>query len=167
MTGTMLQRVLPHPGLSAMLLVVWLLMANSVTWGGVLLGAIFALVLPVFTQPFWPDRPKIMISRHLFYYAAIVLWDIVIANFQVAGLILFKRNRDLRSCWLVIPVTLNGSEALSMLTATISLTPGTVSTDVSADGQFVLVHALHVTDAEAEVARIEARYVVRLQRIFP
>ncbi len=88
------------------------------------------------------------------------------ANFEVAALILFRRNRDLRSRWLVIPLEVNGPEALSLLTATISLTPGTVSTDVSADGRFLLVHALHVTDAEAEIARIRTRYAARVHRIF-
>lgn len=158
--------LLPHPGLSAMLLTVWLLMANSVTVGGIVVGAVFALVLPKFTQPFWPARPQMRFGRALLAYLAIVLFDILVANFQVAALLLFRRNRDLRARWLVVPVELTTPEAITMLAGTISLTPGTLSADVSADGRFLLVHALDVADEAAEVSRIKARYEARLQRIF-
>ncbi|WP_294255950.1 Na+/H+ antiporter subunit E [uncultured Sphingomonas sp.] len=158
--------LLPHPALSAMLLIVWLLMANSITVGGIVVGTIFALILPKFTQPFWPDRPRIRFGRAFLAYLAIVLFDIVVANFQIAWLILFRRNRDLRARWLVIPVDLTTPEAITLLAGTISLTPGTVSSDVSADGRFLLVHALDVGDEAAEVARIKARYEARLQRVF-
>lgn len=161
-----MKRLLPHPGLSAMLLIVWLLMANSITVGGIVLGSLFALILPKFTEPFWPDRPRMRFRRAFWAYLAIVLFDIVAANFQVAWLILFRRNRDLRARWLVVPVELTTPEAITMLAGTISLTPGTVSSDVSADGRYLLVHALDVADEAAEVARIKSRYEARLQRIF-
>jgi multicomponent K+:H+ antiporter subunit E len=161
-----MNRLLPHPALSAMLLIVWLLMANSITVGGIVLGGAFALVLPKFTQPFWPDRPRMRFGRAFLGYLGIVLLDIIVANFQVAWLILFRRNRDLRARWLVVPIDLTTPEAITMLAGTISLTPGTVSSDVSADGRYLLVHALDVDDAEAEIARIKTRYEARLQRVF-
>ncbi len=162
----MMRRVLPHPALSAMLLVVWLLMANGITVGGIVLGTVFALILPKFTEPFWPDRPRVRIGRALARYLAVVVLDILIANFQVGWLILFRRNRDLRSRWLVIPVDLTTPEAITVLAGTISLTPGTVSADVSADGRYLLVHALDVADEAAEIARIKTRYEAPLLRIF-
>lgn len=161
-----MNRLLPHPALSAMLLIVWLLMANSITIGGIVLGGVFALVLPKFTQPFWPNRPRMRFGRAFLGYLGIVLLDILVANFQVAWLILFRRNRDLRARWLVVPIELTTPEAITMLAGTISLTPGTVSSDVSADGRYLLVHALDVDNAEAEIARIKTRYEARLQRVF-
>jgi multicomponent K+:H+ antiporter subunit E len=158
--------LLPHPALSAMLLIVWVLMANTVSAGGVVMGVLFAVVLPKFTQPFWPDRPRMRFGRTLLGYLAIVLFDIVVANFQVAWLILFRRNRDLRAHWLVVPIDLTTPEAITMLAGTISLTPGTVSSDVSADGRHLLVHALDVAEPAREIARIKTRYEARLQRVF-
>jgi multicomponent K+:H+ antiporter subunit E len=161
-----MRHLLPHPALSAMLLIVWMLLANTVSVGVVVLGALFAVVLPKFTQPFWPDRPRMRFGRALLGYVAIVLLDIIVANFQVAWLILFRRNRDLRARWLVVPIDLTTPEAITMLAGTISLTPGTVSSDVSADGRHLLVHALDVDDPAGEVARIKARYEARLLRVF-
>lgn len=162
----MIRAVVPHPALSAMLVVVWLLLENRITPGGIALGVVFGLVLPIFTHPFWPNRPRIRFGRSLAAYACVVLVDIVVANFQVAWIILFRRNASLRSRWLVIPVSLSSAEAMTVLAATISLTPGTVSADISADGRYLLVHALDVADAADEIARIKDRYEARLQRIF-
>lgn len=161
-----MRRLLPHPALSATLLVVWLLMANDVTVGGILLGTVFALILPKFTEPFWPARPAMRFRGAFLVYLAVVLFDILVANFEVAWLILFRRNRDLRARWLVVPINLDTPEAITVLAGTISLTPGTISSDVSADGRFLLVHALDVADEAAEVARIKRRYEARLQRVF-
>ncbi|MEH6664011.1 MAG: Na+/H+ antiporter subunit E [Brevundimonas sp.] len=163
----LLQRLLPHPALSLMLVVVWMLLLNSLSWGGLLLAVVFAVAIPLITSRFWPGNPSMRFGPALWGYVAIVLWDIVIANFQVAWIILFRRNRDLRSRWLVIPTELRSPEAITALAATISLTPGTVSADISADGRALLVHILDVDDAGAEIARIKARYEARLLRIFP
>ena len=161
-----MRKLLPHPGLSVLLLVIWLLMVNTISVGALVLGSLFAVVLPRFTAPFWPDRPAVRFGRDLLVYVAIVLFDIVVANFQVAAVILFRRNRELRARWLVIPLDLHTPEAITVLAGTISLTPGTVSSDVSADGRFLLVHALDVADPEAEIARIKQRSEARLQRVF-
>ncbi|MFN3514950.1 MAG: Na+/H+ antiporter subunit E [Phenylobacterium sp.] len=162
----MLKRFLPQPGLSGILFVVWLLLLNEITVGGALLAALVAFTLPLFTSRFWPDRPQIRWGWPVFEYLGVVLWDIVVANFQVAYIIVFRRNRDLRSQWLVVPLDIRSPEAITTLAATISLTPGTVSSDVSADGHSLLVHALDVPDPAAAVTQIKQRYEARLLRIF-
>ena len=162
----MVNRLFPHPGLSVMLVFVWMMLLNSFTLGGFLLAVLLGILVPLLTAPYWPNRPPLRFGWPMIDYVAVVLWDIVVANFQVAALILFRRSRDLRSRWLVIPLDLCSAEAITTLAGTISLTPGTVSADVAADGRSLLVHALHVADEAAEVARIKRRYEARLARIF-
>lgn len=161
-----MKRVLPHPGLSALLLLIWLLMLNALSMGGLVLGGIFAIVIPLFTAAFWPDRPLMKWGLPLLGFLLLVLRDIVVANFHVARLILFRRNAELRTAWLSIPLDLRSAEAITLLAGTISLTPGTVSADISTDGRFLLVHALDVADPEAEIANIKSRYESRLMEIF-
>lgn len=161
----MIARLLPHPALTALLFGVWVVMANDWSFATLLLGLAIALGVAKFTDAYWPDRPKIDFASGL-AYVGVVLWDIIIANFEVAGIILFKPNVALRPAWLAIPLDLARPEAITVLAGTISLTPGTVSVDISACGRFLLVHALHAPDPEADIARIKARYEARLQRIF-
>lgn len=160
-----MNRLIPHPGLSALLVFVWMVMVNDLTFGTLFLGLVVGLVVPLFTAAYWPGRPKVNFIPG-FAYCALVVWDIIVANFEVAAIILFKRNRDLRPAWLVIPLDLATPEAITVFAGTISLTPGTVSSDVSACGKYLLVHALHAPDPAAEIARTKQRYEARLQRIF-
>jgi len=160
-----MRRLVPHPGLSVLLIIVWLLMANSLSSGTLLVGAVVGIVLPIFTAPFWPGRPSVNFGAGL-AYGLLVLWDIAVANFEVAAIILFRRNRDLCPAWLVVPLALDTPEAITVLAGTISLTPGTVSSDVSACGRYLLVHALDTADPAAEVARIKSRYETRLRKVF-
>lgn len=162
----MIRRLLPHPALSVLLLVVWMLLVNEFTMGALFLAVVFCVLVPLVTSRFWPDRPRLRFGRDAVAFVMIVLFDIVVANFQIAWIILTRRNRDLRSHWLVIPVELRSAEAITVLAGTISLTPGTVSTDVSGDGRTLLVHALDVADPLAEVARIKQRYEARLLKVF-
>lgn len=161
----MMNRILPHPGLSALLVVMWVVMVNEVSFGALFLGVVFGVLVPIFTAPWWPGRPEVRYVPAV-GYAGIVLWDIIVANFHVAAIILFKPNRDLRPAWLVVPLELTSIEAITVFAGTISLTPGTVSSDVSACGKYLLVHALHAPDPEAEVVQIKARYETRLKEIF-
>jgi multicomponent K+:H+ antiporter subunit E len=160
-----MNRLLPHPGLSALLVAMWMVMVNDLTFGTLFLGLVMGVVVPLFTAPWWPGRPRV---RYLpaIGYLGIVLWDIIVANFQVAAIILFKPNHALRPAWLAIPLDLTTPEAITVFAGTISLTPGTVSTDVSACGKYLLVHALHAPDPAAEIAKVKARYEARLKEIF-
>lgn len=161
-----MKRLLPHPGLSALLVIIWMLALNAFSVGGLVVALVLGIAVPLFTAPYWPDRPPVRFGLPLAKYILLVTWDIVIANFEIAWIILFRRNRDLRPAWLVIPLDLSSTEAITMLAGTISLTPGTVSSDISTDGQHLLVHALDTADPAADIARIKARYERRLMEIF-
>lgn len=156
---------MPHPLLTLLIVVVWVLL-NGVSWGAAVLGTILGIAIPKLTSPYWPDRPRIRSPLTIVEYALIVLWDIVVANFQVAYLILFRRGDSLRSRFITVPLDLRTPEAITALAGTITMTPGTVSADLSGDGRALLVHCLETHDAEATVANIKLRYETRLQRIF-
>jgi multicomponent K+:H+ antiporter subunit E len=160
-----MSRLLPHPGLSALLVVMWVVMVNDLTFGTLFLGLVFGIAVPLLTAPWWPGRPRLRFLPGL-AYCGLVFCDIVIANFQVAAIILFKPTRDLRPAWLTIPLELDTPEAITVFAGTISLTPGTVSADVSACGKYLLVHALHAPDPHGEVAKVKTRYEARLKVIF-
>lgn len=162
----MTRRLLPHPALSVLLVLVWVAMLNNVSAGGLLVGLAVGWLVPLFTSRYWPNKPKLRWGLPTLAYITVVLWDIVVANFHVAWLILFRRSASLRSAWLVVPLDVRSPEAITALAATISLTPGTVSADVAADGRSLLIHALDVGDAAAEVTRIKTRYETRLMRVF-
>lgn len=156
---------LPHPILSLTLLIVWLLLNNTIAMGHVVLGSILAIVIPMVTSSFWPEKVCIRHPATLFRFIAVVLWDILIANVIVAKLILGKRD-SLQPKFLHIPLDLEHPLAISLLANTISLTPGTVSCDVDQDRKILLVHGLHEEDPADTIESIKSRYEAPLKKVF-
>ncbi|MBY4893595.1 Na+/H+ antiporter subunit E [Rhodobacteraceae bacterium N5(2021)] len=163
----MLSRLVPHPLLSLTLVLVWLGLANTFTLGNLILGSVVGLAIPMLTAAYWPDRPAIARPLKIAEYGLVVLWDIIVANVQVAAIILFKREPEIRSQWIPIPLELKSAEAITVLAGTITMTPGTVSATLSADGSAILVHCLHTDDPIAVRDEIKTRYERRLLEIFP
>jgi len=160
-----MKRWLPQPLFSVFLWLVWLLLNNSAAPGHLLLGAMLALVLPLFTVRFRPDRPRLRKPLKLVSYIAVLLWDIILANLTVARLILGPTAR-LRPAFIRLPLELRNEFAVVVLANTLSLTPGTVSADLSPDRSTLLIHFLDVDDPQQAVARIKQRYEKPLQEIF-
>jgi multicomponent K+:H+ antiporter subunit E len=159
-------RLFPHPILSIVIAVVWILLANDFSAGHLLLGIVLGWAIPKLTSAYWPDRPVLSRPGAVLSYFAIVLWDIIVSNIQVAYWVLFRRGESLRSRFITVPLDLSTAEAITTLAGTITLTPGTVSADLSADGRALLVHCLETDDPEATVALIKTRYERRLKEIF-
>jgi multicomponent K+:H+ antiporter subunit E len=159
-------RIFPHPLLSLTIWLVWILLANELSAGNAVLGAFLGWAIAQFTSAYWPDRPRIRRPGLVLAYLAIVMWDIVLSNVQVAYLVLFRRGATLRSEYITIPLDLYTAEAITALAGTITLTPGTVSADLSADGRALLVHCLEAPDPDGVVQSIKERYERRLKEIF-
>ena len=159
-------RLLPHPLLTLLLILVFIFLMNEVTPGVVVLGIVLGVIIPLLTAPFWPGRPKLKAPLTIASYVLIVLWDIIVSNIEVAWIILFRPANRLRTRYVTVPLDLKTPEAIAVLSGTITMTPGTVSADLSADGKNLLVHFLDASDPDGAVATIKARYESRLKRIF-
>ncbi|MDG1470913.1 Na+/H+ antiporter subunit E [Pseudosulfitobacter sp. SM2401] len=158
--------LIPHPFLTLLLAVVWTLLQNQISAGMVVFGIILGVLIPWGTSIWWPDTPKGFRLGKMVTYSVMVLWDIIIANIQVAWIVLTVPNSKLKPAWIVVPLELRQPEAITVLAGTITLTPGTVSADLSDGGHSLLVHVLHTDDADAVRDEIMTRYQSRLKEIF-
>ncbi len=157
--------LLPHPLLTPILAVIWLLLNNSIAPGHILLGMLLGWLIPLFTLRFWPERIVMRHPRALVRFLAVVTTDIVLANLVVARRIL-GNPANLRPAFIEVPLALENDLAISILANTICLTPGTVSARLSQDRRTLLVHALHAPDPDAVRTEIKARYEAPLQKVF-
>lgn len=162
----MIRRLLPHPGLSLVLVVVWLMLSDGLSRGGLVMALLVGLALPLLVRPYLQGMTRLRRPWLVVPYAALVGWDILRANVTVARIVLFLPRAALRPAWLRVPLALTRPEAITTLAATITLTPGTLSCDLSQDGRALLVHCLHAPDPPAVLDEIKTRYEARLQEIF-
>lgn len=163
---TLLRRLVPHPILTLLLTLTWVLLVSSWTLNSLVFGFLLGLLIPFLTQPYWPQQMKVKRPLKVVEYILVVLYDIVLANISVARIVAFKPNAKRRPTWVAVPLDLLTPEAITVLAGTITMTPGTVSADVSAEGHALLVHCLDCDDPEAVRDEIKQRYERRLKEIF-
>ena len=108
----MMRSLFPHPVLTVVLAVIWVLLVNDISPGHILLGALFGWGIPLFTRHFWPEPVLISKPLVLLRYLIIVLFDIVIANLTVARLIL-GRPKNLQPHFVEVPLELHTDLAIS------------------------------------------------------
>ncbi|CAG0909813.1 unnamed protein product, partial [Cyprideis torosa] len=64
-----------------------------------------------------------------------------------------------------MPLDICSPVGISILANTISLTPGTVSCELTADHKMLLIHSLHVDDIDASIEEMKKRYERPLMEI--
>ena len=98
----MLKRLFPHPYLTLTLIVLWFLLVNHWKLGSLVMAAILGTAIPLLTSGWWPDRPRIKRPFALAAYGVLVFWDVIVANFQVARIVLFMPRDRIQSAsdWL-------------------------------------------------------------------
>jgi len=163
----LLRQLLPAPLLSVMLFIIWLMLNESVSAGNLLLATAVALAVPWYSERFRPDKPRIKAWRTVCRLAGVVLYDILKGNADVARRVLGDETRlQPRFVWL--PLDLRDPHGIIALAGIITLTPGTVSSELTEDRCYLLVHALHCAadDEAALIVDIKSRYEQPLREIF-
>ncbi len=158
-------RLLPHPLLSAVLALTWLLLNQSIAPGTVLLGTLLAIALGKVFGRLHP--PKARARRPLLALRLLlrVLHDIARSNMAVARLIL-GGARPANSGFVAIPLTLTDRYGLAVLACIITSTPGTVWVSHDPEERRLLIHVLDLVDEEGWIRSIQQRYERPLLEIF-
>jgi len=177
---TLRQRLLPNPWMTLWLWLGWLLLNQTIEPGHVLLGLVLALLIGRLSSrgqhalvagpregedAAYPRRGvvhRFLVALRLF---VVVFWDIIVANLQVAMLILGPQER-LRPAFFKVPLDVTRPRSITLLAGIITMTPGTLSSELSDDHAYLLVHGLDVADEAGTIAQIKSRYEAPILEMF-
>lgn len=160
-----MKRWIPSPVLSAVMFLIWPLLNQSWSAGQLAIGAVLAMTIPWLTAPLRPEKPVLRAPARIVGLSLVVLWDIVVANIEVARRILGPEAAiQPRFVWL--PLTITDPHGIVVLASIITLTPGTLSSELSDDRRHLLIHVLDLDDESALIADIKVRYEAPLIAIF-
>lgn len=157
---------LPSPLLSLAVFVVWLLLAANLEPAHLLLAAILAVLLPLVAKRLRDERAGMRRPVLAARLVVRVLWDIVRSNVEVARRILGRESR-IHPGFVWVPLDIRNGHGIAALAGIITMTPGTLSAELSADRRHLLVHCFHLADGDATVAQIKRDYETPLREIFP
>jgi len=160
----MIRCLFPMPFHAVILTLVWLFL-NDFSVGHLVLGLILSLGICWLVAPMSDNHPRVKKPIRALRYVLVVLWDILLSNFEVAIRVL-SPNSHLRPGIVALPLDLNGEFPQAILASTISLTPGTVSVDFSEDMKWLYIHVLHMKTEDELIQSIKQRYEAELKEIF-
>jgi multicomponent Na+:H+ antiporter subunit E len=85
--------------------------------------------------------------------ALLFVRDLILSAPRVAAVVIRPRL-DLRPALVAFPLTVTSDVEITLLANLITLTPGTLSVDVSPDRRHLLIHAIDVRDREGLIRSI-------------
>lgn len=143
-----------------------LLLPDHINAGYIALALLLALLIPQVAKRLDREFAYIATLRPVPRLIVVILYDIVRSNLHVARLVLGPEAR-LKPGWVWVPLDMTNIHGITALASVITLTPGTVSAELSDDRRYLLIHALDLQDPQALIDEIKTRYEAPLKEIFP
>jgi len=103
-------------------------------------------------------------------FGAVVLaltfvWELVKSSVTVT-IIVLSPGRELRPAIIAFPLSVKSDAEITLLANMITLTPGTLSMDVSDDRSTLYVHAIDAPDPDRIIADIKDSFEQQIMRVF-
>lgn len=154
-------------GLAGVLALMWAAITGTFTLENLLLGlGIGVLALFLLRGRMAPPRALRQLRRGVRLFV-VFLGEMVMSAVRVA-LVVVDPNMagKLRPAFVAVPVDLETDGQITLLASMVTLTPGTLSVDVSEDKSVLIVHALTLEDREALIAGIKTGFEAPIREVF-
>ena len=147
--------------------VIWVALTGDLSLANVAFGVLLGGLAVRVARPLGPDpvfakvRPLKVVGLLLY-----LAWQIVVANLKVVAAVLGPR-RLLRPALVAVPLDVTTDGQITALSNLVSLTPGTLSLDVSPDRRTLYVHAISASSPEALRREIKDGFERRVLEALP
>lgn len=149
-------------------LMIWIIFNGKITAEILFLGVVFSALLYVFFCKFMGYRPSTdrKLLRNLpgaVLYMLRLIWEVIVANFQIINLILSRRIH-IEPTLIYFKTSLKSDLAKVVLANSITLTPGTITCNLADDGTF-LVHCIDEEMASGITDNVFVRMLVKMEEV--
>jgi multicomponent Na+:H+ antiporter subunit E len=105
--------------------------------------------------------------RRIISLAVLFLYELMVSAIRVAIVVVTPDLKSaLRPAIVAVPLTVKSDAEITLLANLITLTPGTLSVDVSDDRSLLYVHVLTLSTREALIADIAAGFETKVKEVF-
>jgi multicomponent Na+:H+ antiporter subunit E len=153
--------------LTIVLALLWAFVTGSFTALNLGFGMLIALgALYILREPL--GRPKAFRKFGLVVgLIGLFLKELMLSAVRVSLVVLSPNLKArLRPAIIAVPLTVKSDAEIALLANLITLTPGTLSIDVSEDRSVLYVHALDLDTREALIADIATGFEARIREVF-
>lgn len=142
-------RPLRHIAFVAWLVLVWVALWGDLSWANVLSGTAVAVLLVALFPDAGPGPVGTVRPLRALVFLAHFAYKLVEANLIVAWEVITPNNESINEGIVAVPVTGASDAVITIVANAISLTPGTLTIEVSREPAVLYVHVLHLRDIEA------------------
>jgi multicomponent Na+:H+ antiporter subunit E len=136
---------------------IWMFLSESYTFISFLTGFIVGIFLLFLLNRFIPDT--------FYFHYVLAIWrlillffkELIIANIDVLKMV-YKPKMDMQPGIIALPTDLRTNWEITLLANLITLTPGTLSVDVSSDNRFIYIHAMDLSDVDETIEQIKGTF---------
>jgi multicomponent Na+:H+ antiporter subunit E len=133
--------------LNVLLAAAWAAATGDFTLGSLILGFVLSFLILAFAQPVIGGSAYFVKTPRLLRLAALFLWELLVASLRVAHDVVTPTHYS-RPGVIAVPLDARTDVEVTALANLISLTPGTLSLDVSPDRRVLYIHAMFVDDPD-------------------
>lgn len=153
--------------LVVVLALIWAAVTGSFSGLNLLFGGIVGAVVVSLLRNSLVRRNGPRRWRRILSLALLFIYELFLSAFKVALLTIKPNVRSvLRPAIIAVPLTVTSDGEITLLANLITLTPGTLSVDVSDDRSKLYVHALTHEDREAVIAGIVSGFEQKVREVF-
>ncbi len=151
--------------LNILLAITWAALLGEFTATNLLAGFVFGyLMLWVMQYVMEASNYSVKVLQ-IISFAAYFLWELLWANLRVAYNVLAPYDR-MRPGIIAIPLDIETDVEITLLANLITLTPGTLSLDVSDDRRTLYIHNIYVSTLEDAKLDIKQGFERKIREVF-
>lgn len=134
----------------------------NLLFGGLMGGAAVFLLRDALAGPAASRRLRRVLSLSLLF-----IWELMVSAVRVAAVVIRPNmTKAVRPAIVAVPISLKSDAEITLLANLITLTPGTLTVDVSPDKSVLYVHALDMADRDALIADIANGFEKKVREAF-
>lgn len=134
--------------INLILAVAWAALNGTISVSSLLVGFVAGYCVLLVLQPLFGDSRYCRKLYDGVLLVAFFFYELLISSVRVAWDVLTPLQRS-KPALIAVPLNTCSDAELTVLANLVSLTPGSLSVDISDDQEFLLVHAMFVDDSDA------------------
>lgn len=150
--------------LNLMIAVIWMFLSESYSFASFLVGFVIGAALLFLLNRFIPDTYYFREVKAILFLIFLFIKELILANLEVLKWV-YKPKLNFQPGIIALPIDVKNNWEITLLANLITLTPGTLSVDISRDQRFIYIHAIDLPDVNQTIVGIKETFEKAIKEV--